>query len=214
MPEESRSTEEPVNPSLLAQVVPGLWIGPLASVTEIRKLSQYQWTIISLLSSPKLKDFIERCLQEAHGLLTVDHHELWELKDQSQAALISSRLEQVLGLMDASLGQTGGSADCRPKVCLVHCAFGISRSASLCAAWLLSRRTCTTVADALDTVRRARPECSPNMGFLAGLRALEQTDGNVQAAIERMKRHNSTGASTSSGPSTAINQQDTPNWAT
>ena len=180
---------EPVNSCRLVEVIPGLWIGPLASVTEIRKIRR-QWTIVSVLSSEKLSGFIQRSLQELKQQqdgVAVSHIE-WKLKDQARESLISTRLEEILQHMDQSLLEEHQTDP--PKACLVHCAFGISRSVAVCAAWLLSRRRCSTLADALECIRRVRPEAMPNMGFLAGLRALEQTDGNVQAAIERMSRHN------------------------
>lgn len=186
----SSAQEGEVKSCRLAEVVPGLWIGPLASVTEIRKVPR-RWTVISLLSSPKLADFIQKSLQEVREVIEVEHF-LWEIKDQSQAALISPRLEEVLCRMDqALLDSSASSSSEQPRACLVHCAFGVSRSASVCAAWLLSRRRYTTVEDALACIRQARPEIMPNMGFLAGLRALEQCDGDVSAAVERMARHNS-----------------------
>jgi hypothetical protein len=190
----SAATQEIVNKNRLAEVIPGLWIGSLAAVTELRKLPR-AWTVISILSSPKLTGFIHKSLQELkeHGQsvgVVVTHVE-WELKDQCQAQLISLRLEEILVHMDQTLLQSSKDDSHTPeRACLVHCAFGISRSASVCAAWLLSRRRYTTMSEALSCLRKARPEVSPNMGFLAGLLALEKSNGNVQAAMERMKgRH-------------------------
>jgi protein-tyrosine phosphatase len=70
--------------------------------------------------------------------------------------------------------------------CLVHCAQGCSRSVAVCAAWLLTRRKATTVDKALTILRAVRPTAHPNLGFVAGLRALEQCHGDLNAAIERM----------------------------
>eukprot|EP00977_Amphora_coffeiformis_P024357 scaffold15612_cov105-Amphora_coffeaeformis.AAC.2 len=74
--------------------------------------------------------------------------------------------------------------------CLVHCAFGISRSVSICAAWLISRRQ-LTLSQALQQIRAVRPDAAPNMGFLASLRGLEQCKGNMAAAMERMHSQSS-----------------------
>ena len=62
---------------------------------------------------------------------------------------------------------------------------GVSRSATLCAAWIISRKK-VSMEIALETVRKARPEIFPNMGFIASLRALEQCDGDIDKAIERL----------------------------
>ena len=75
------------------------------------------------------------------------------------------------------------------NACLVHCAQGISRSAAVIAAFLLYRKECVTIQEALHTIRLVRSCVQPNIGFLAGLRAIEQCDGNIVAAIDRMKRH-------------------------
>lgn len=74
------------------------------------------------------------------------------------------------------------------SACLVHCAQGRSRSAAVIAAYLLYRRECMTIHAAIQTIRNVRPCVQPNIGFLAGLRAIEQCDGNITAAINRIKR--------------------------
>lgn len=61
---------------------------------------------------------------------------------------------------------------------LVHCYAGVSRSATLVAAYLILRRG-MTLQEALDTLRAARPTVQPNPGFLAQLRALEMRAGRA-----------------------------------
>ena len=112
-------------------------------------------------------------------------------------AILSDRLEQVLEAMDESMGvqikgdedkNIGGSErESSSKACLVHCAFGVSRSAAVCAAWLISRQG-LSLEQALRRIRAARPEASPNMGFIASLRALEQCQGSVAAARKRLEK--------------------------
>jgi len=50
----------------------------------------------------------------------------------------------------------------------VHCARGISRSASVVIAYLIARDG-KSVDDALETVRAARPMVNPNLGFVLAL---------------------------------------------
>ncbi|RKF54803.1 Tyrosine-protein phosphatase yvh1 [Golovinomyces cichoracearum] len=57
----------------------------------------------------------------------------------------------------------------KPGVVLVHCAMGISRSATIILAYLLRRNTNYEVADALSILRKCRPEVQPNDGFMAQL---------------------------------------------
>mmetsp|Transcript_11503 Transcript_11503/g.15145 ORF Transcript_11503/g.15145 Transcript_11503/m.15145 type:complete len:85 (+) Transcript_11503:326-580(+) len=47
-------------------------------------------------------------------------------------------------------------------------AFGVSRSVSVCAAWLMSRKI-MSLDLAMQTIRAARNEAMPNMGFIANL---------------------------------------------
>eukprot|EP00965_Chrysotila_dentata_P122377 4045015-Pleurochrysis_carterae.AAC.2 len=61
--------------------------------------------------------------------------------------------------------------------CLVHCNAGISRSASLVIAYLLSRGLAADYDSALEAVRKNRPSAKPNQGFEAQLRAMAAKQG-------------------------------------
>lgn len=54
---------------------------------------------------------------------------------------------------------------------LVHCASGISRSVSVCCAWLMTRKA-MSFDSACRTVRINRPRAAPNVGFYAQLSVL------------------------------------------
>jgi hypothetical protein len=56
---------------------------------------------------------------------------------------------------------------------LVHCAGGVSRSATVVLGYLMARRG-MTFADALGHLRGRRPIANPNAGFAAQLRELEK----------------------------------------
>lgn len=184
-----------VDLNLMGEIIPGLWIGSLHAVKEIRKLPDRQWTIISVLKSEKLSEFLRRqitIMEDSHPGLVHLHLE-WDLPDNSQANfLFSERLDQILQEIDDAVAD--GIADSSIKrACLVHCAFGISRSAAVCAAWLMhssqDRQLPLSLESAIAQIRAVRPDASPNIGFLASLRALEQCRGNLQAARERMRAH-------------------------
>lgn len=72
------------------------------------------------------------------------------------------------------------------KNCLIHCVKGQSRSVTVCAAWLLSRKKFHTMKNALDHIRSCRPSIQPNIGFISYLHAIEQCNGNINDAIDRI----------------------------
>lgn len=165
------------------EILPGLWIGSLASLREIAHMDK-QWVAVSLLNSEKLVS-LSRVLVAS---LPNCRQEVWRLPDSSHADLLNdNKLKEVLQLIDESV-PSKDSEDEKNKACLIHCAQGISRSAAVATAWLISRKK-LMLAQALDLIRQVRPQASPNLGFLASLRALEQCAGNVEKARARMEGH-------------------------
>jgi dual specificity phosphatase 12 len=51
---------------------------------------------------------------------------------------------------------------------IVHCAMGVSRSATVVCAYLMKTQSLSP-EEALDMIRKSRPPCRPNEGFLAQL---------------------------------------------
>lgn len=51
---------------------------------------------------------------------------------------------------------------------LVHCVGGVSRSATLCIAYLMSSKT-LSLRDAYEFVRKKRPTIAPNINFMGQL---------------------------------------------
>eukprot|EP00727_Mastigamoeba_balamuthi_P010245 m51a1_g5843 putative leucine-rich repeat-containing protein (303) ;mRNA; f:314090-315058 len=66
---------------------------------------------------------------------------------------------------------------------LVHCAYGISRSATLAAAYVMARRG-LDAARALEWVRSCRPIARPNPGFVQALRRFNVKRLSVRVAPE------------------------------
>eukprot|EP00798_Chlamydomonas_sp_ICE-L_P016100 gene16100-22242_t len=58
---------------------------------------------------------------------------------------------------------------------LVHCAAGISRSASICIAYIMKMQS-ASLSDARATVKAARPQVNPNMGFSIQMQLFEQSE--------------------------------------
>ena len=60
----------------------------------------------------------------------------------------------------------------------VHCQHGVSRSASICLAYLMWRER-YTYEEALDQLRRVRPTVNPNIGFACALLAWGELVGQT-----------------------------------
>lgn len=183
----------------LAQILPGFWIGRMAALRAIFDMQFSQeseideeWTVITVMSS-KMLDVVGNTLEEEQrkfGRTLVVRHEKWDLADKCQADFLSKRLAEILQIISNSIDNPTPSPSLggreRPRRnCLVHCARGVSRSAAVCAAWLISKQG-YSLSESLDLIRSAR-DVNPNMGFLAGLRAVEQCNGDVRLAQERLK---------------------------
>jgi Dual specificity phosphatase, catalytic domain len=152
----------------------------------------HHWTVISILDSPKLINLVQSILQQ---LIEENRctHVVWKLPDTSQAPFLSTMLSSILHTIDEGLGHhqnnNSNNNNNNKACCLIHCAKGISRSVATCAAWLISRRHCQTIQEAMELIRLKTNNAviSPNMGLLASLRAIEQCQGNVIDAMARIK---------------------------
>lgn len=65
---------------------------------------------------------------------------------------------------------------------LVHCASGVSRSASVCCAWLMIRKN-LSFEESIELVRQNRPRANPNLGFRQQLNFLEKHHNILPAAL-------------------------------
>jgi predicted protein tyrosine phosphatase len=179
----------PQRKSVISQVSKNLYVGSLLSVKELQTIASKEssWLVVSVVSAPGMLVLVQEQLRLVHSCrsdLSIKHVE-YILKDRLDEVLVSRRLEEVLQEMDAYLRVHSDSESHR--ACLVHCVMGQSRSAAVIAAWLITRQG-SSLEDALGVVRVARPTIHPNMSFVVGLRAIEQT-GSVEGAVKRLARH-------------------------
>ena len=198
----------------MEEIRPGLWIGNIRAISQLKKNGNdsycTRWTVITVLKDVTLLQFVRNTIAEyrthtqsdtSKRFEVIEHIE-WILPDTVQAKFVSPQLLHILETMnktfnsindnDPTTSQCLNESFKNMKVmnaCLVHCAQGISRSAAVIAAFLLVRKECVTIQAALHTIRLVRSCVQPNVEFLAGLRAIEQCDGNIVAAIDCMKRH-------------------------
>ncbi|VDK54313.1 unnamed protein product [Anisakis simplex] len=135
------------------EIVPGLFI---CGVTELNAENMRKHKITHIINAtnevPNLKSLgnIQRC-------------KLW-LEDTPQA-YIYPHLELQSDQIQALLTDGG--------CVLVHCVAGVSRSASICLAYLTKYR-CRSLRDAYHWMAKKRPMVRPNIGFWRQLIAFEQ----------------------------------------
>jgi len=191
-----KGSEDPdVASKYIGRVFPNIWIGNLASVSKIASVygsgededPVIQWTIITVVSDELLIRLCQSMIEKLPGHITVNHV-LWRLADDPGANFLCEDLLCVLDAIDSctDTSESGNSGKGESKqACLVHCAKGVSRSAAVCAAWLISRQG-LSLSDAMDRIRHVRPQALPNLGFLAALRAIEQCEGDIVVARARL----------------------------
>lgn len=151
----------------------------------------YVGSLRSTQDAASLKDHNIAAVLTVAGRLRVDlpagiHHLAVDIPDHPGADILQT-LSTALPFIDRILSAEG-SNDVEQAV-LVHCASGVSRSVSVCCAWLMLRRS-MTFEDALALVRTNRPLASPNLGFHAQLTILSSVlqSASGDAAVEAAQR--------------------------
>ncbi|KAJ7185749.1 hypothetical protein C8R46DRAFT_982515 [Mycena filopes] len=129
------------------EIIPGLWVGDIASATDTETLKANK--IFSILSAMRGRVTINETFIR-HQILLDDTEEQDVLVHFIPAiTFIQSELDKGRGV-------------------LVHCQAGMSRSVTLVAAYLMYTQNIDPQA-ALDVIRNARPNVEPNPGFLLQL---------------------------------------------
>lgn len=132
-----------------------LYLGPCSSASSIPFLTSNSINhVLSIGStpSPRVDD--------------VTYHRLG-LKDSTSSS-IASTIDSAIEVIDNALGSNKG----RGRI-LVHCSAGVSRSPTVVVGYLMKKRG-MSLKVALGHVVRARPQVSPNPGFLEQLKAMEE----------------------------------------
>ena len=142
-----------------SEIVPGLFIADLYTATSRAVLTQLGIThVLSVLHAPGLA--FPRPL--AHFSVPID--------DVADADLLA-HLDDTVRWIRASLAPNGEDGG-RPGHVLVHCVWGMSRSASVVLAYLVAARGMSLV-EALRLLRARRSIARPNDGFMVQLQAFE-----------------------------------------
>lgn len=89
-------------------------------------------------------------------------------------------IAQHFDAVNAKIDETDGKV-------LLHCMMGISRSATLAVAYLMSHSETHSLIEALDSIMDARPQVLPNSGFLQQLRAYEESFNGLRGPRELLR---------------------------
>lgn len=147
-----------------------LYLGPCSAASSKQFLTTNAiTTVLSVGASPSGR------------LDGVTYHRV-SLSD-SPSSSIANVCDAACTIIDAALNSRNGTG----KI-LVHCSAGISRSPMVVAAYLMKRRHMSLKA-ALRQILQARPQVSPNPGFLQQLKYLEmELFGSVTLDVDSLPR--------------------------
>ncbi|MCP9264283.1 Dual specificity protein phosphatase 21 [Dirofilaria immitis] len=138
----------------MTEIIPGLFICGVSSLNP-SSISHYGITHIINATNEASSKF--------KSLINIQRTKLWI--DDTPETNIYPHLEQQSDLIRAIIADGG-------KV-LVHCVAGVSRSASICLAYL-TKYHCRTLRDAYHLMAKKRPLVRPNIGFWRQLISFEQ----------------------------------------
>ncbi|KAF8636906.1 hypothetical protein AX17_003157 [Amanita inopinata Kibby_2008] len=139
------------------EIIPGLWIGDLPSALDVKYLRTHK--IYSILSAMRGRITINE---------TFIRHQI-SLDDTEDADVLVHLLPSI-HFIQAELDKGRGV--------LVHCQAGISRSATIVAAYIMYTQNSDTES-ALKLIRKARPNIEPNQNFLQQLEIFHKAHFNI-----------------------------------
>lgn len=156
------------------EVFPGLWVGGLSAAQDSKRLiERCIWSVVTVAS--RLKPSIAWLCREASSIKTTNI----EIEDHPLANILAALPEAIKAIDSVMKKRAQGSEDC----CLVHCASGISRSVTVCVAWLMLRKE-LSLAEALQMVGARRKDASPNIGFMQSLKLLDEQTGDAKQQLK------------------------------
>lgn len=158
-------------PRLLDEIVPGVFVGSVYAAVDEDLLRECGVTRVVRCIQMDDKGESE---QQTLSILNIASDDLPDYN-------IRQHFDAAFDFIEAGLGEGHGV--------LVHCVAGISRSATIAAAYLV-RKLGISAEEAVGRVRKARPSASPNPGFSQQLRDYANTvlstrygDASVVASI-------------------------------
>jgi len=166
LPEDSYSTTKSpqtspiINRPCRIHEKSNIFIGSQFDATNEETLAALK---ITHILSVQLDDLPTRC--KAH--IGAGNHKFIKMQDTSSANILS-KLDEAISYLDSHQNSEGNT--------LIHCKMGISRSATICAAFLMKKYG-MTFDQSLGQLRAGRPQVGPNFGFLGQLKIYEAQIG-------------------------------------
>ncbi|KAG8216902.1 protein-tyrosine phosphatase-like protein [Butyriboletus roseoflavus] len=158
------------------EIVPHLWIGNLPSALDVESLKTRK--IFSVVTAMRGKVTINAVRRLCFRLwFKTDTSISRQTFNKYQINIDDSADEDVLVHFLPSISFIQKELD-KGRGVLVHCQAGISRSATIVAAYLMYTRKLDPSA-ALDTIRAVRPHTDPNEGFLQQLEIFHQASYKI-----------------------------------
>ncbi|KAI9193692.1 protein-tyrosine phosphatase-like protein [Polychytrium aggregatum] len=107
----------------------------------------------------------------------IKYHQI-PMKDNSSEVMLK-KLPHVIEIIDKAVEAKDGKV-------LVHCVAGVSRSTTVCVAWLMMRDGLSAQA-ALEKVKAVRSVVRPNPSFMEQLKCLEESENDPSVALIRYR---------------------------
>ena len=194
--------EEDLKNHVSSSKPPNIFVGSLAAAESAAFLTEHNITHVLTMAGGQLKVTIPLCV--VHKTVSVADHPAENILRVLGEAL--AFIEVAINVSHAAESEaTGPPKPIQPGgSVLVHCASGVSRSATTAIAYLMTRHR-VSLQHALDSVRQNRPQASPNPGFLRQLELLEriireretgeeaETGVDVVARAEKLWREEASG---------------------
>ncbi|EKM51990.1 uncharacterized protein PHACADRAFT_262439 [Phanerochaete carnosa HHB-10118-sp] len=170
MGKRDKSKSSTQQPPVSLILPPSLYLGPCSAASSEPFLTAQSITdVLSIGATP------------AEKFDGVSYHRI-SISD-SPSPSISKACDSARTIIDAALKFHNGTG----KI-LVHCSAGISRSPTVVAAYLM-RHHQMSLNDALRQIVQARPQASPNPGFMRQLKEMEmELFGSVTVDVDEMPR--------------------------
>jgi protein-tyrosine phosphatase len=141
----------------------GVWVGNLLAAQDIEELKNCGINhVVTALHKLRVGDLGKQLVEAGIKVKHIDVHD-------SEEGNMYQFFEDACKFIDGAV--KNGNV-------LIHCFVGISRSSTLCVAWLMKKKKKGWV-EMLEYVKKRRPYCHPNDGFKVQLAKWERKLGIV-----------------------------------